>query len=135
MITSPRSGCPINRGIEVLGDQWSLVILRDIAVHDRRSFRELLTSNEEGVSAPVLSRRLADLTAAGLLVKSPAPRGKQGRYSLTELGIATAPLMVEVARFGIAADPTTADQRPEFIRSASAEQLDEWVASLRSRHL
>lgn len=135
MITSPRSGCPINRGLEVLGDQWSLVILRDIAAFDRRSFRDLLTGNDEGISAPVLSRRLADLTGAGLLAKSEAPRGKQGRYSLTELGIATLPLMVELARFGIAVDPSTADERPEFIRSGTAGQVEAWAATLRERHL
>lgn len=135
MISSPRSDCPINRGLEVLGDQWSLVILRDIAIHDRRSFRELLTGNDEGISAPVLSRRLADLTGAGLLTKSDAPRGKQGRYSLTELGIATVPLMVELASFGMAVDPSTADQRPDFIRSGGSAQVEAWAEGLRSRHL
>lgn len=135
MITSPRSGCPINRGLEVLGDQWSLVILRDIAAYDRRGFRELLTGNDEGISAPVLSRRLADLATAGLLVKSSTPRGKQGRYSLTELGIATLPLMVAVADFGMAVDPSTAEQRPEFSRSGGADQMASWQAALRERHL
>lgn len=135
MITTPRSGCPINRGLEVLGDQWSLVILRDIAAFDRRSFRDLLTGNAEGISAPVLSRRLADLTAAGLLVKSAAPRGKQGRYSLTELGISTLPLMVEMARFGMTVDPSTADEQPEFVRTGDADRVASWQASLRERHL
>lgn len=135
MITSPRSGCPINRGLEVLGDQWSLVILRDIAAYDRRGFRELLTGNIEGISAPVLSRRLADLTAAGLLVKSPTPRGKQGRYSLTELGIATLPLMVELARFGMIVDPSTAGSQPEFVRTGDPDEIGGWQAILRERHL
>lgn len=135
MITSPRSGCPINRGLEVLGDRWSLVILRDVAAHDRRGFRELLTANEEGISAPVLSRRLADLTDAGLLRKSPGPRGGRGRYSLTELGIATLPLMVELARFGMALDPSTADHRPGFVQDGGPEQLAAWTAELRERHL
>lgn len=135
MITSPRSGCPINRGLEVLGDQWSLVILRDIAAYDRRGFRELLTGNGEGISAPVLSRRLADLVDAGLLRKSEAPRGRRGRYSLTEFGIATLPLMVELARFGMTVDPSTADERPEFARVEAADQLEEWTRILRERHL
>lgn len=135
MITTPRSGCPINRGLEVLGDQWSLVILRDIAAYDRRGFRELLTGNEEGISAPVLSRRLADLTAAGLLAKEAVPRGRAGRYSLTELGIATLPLLVAVAEFGMAFDPSTADARPEFARTGSAGQLEEWTRVLQERHL
>lgn len=133
MITSPRSGCPINRALEALGDQWSLVILRDIAAYDRRSFRELLTANDEGISAPVLSRRLADLVEAGFLTKTEAPRGKQGRYSLTELGISTAPLLVELGRLGVAIDPTTSAQAPEFSRVGGT--LDDAMADLRGRHL
>lgn len=135
MITSPRSGCPIDRALEALGDQWSLVILRDIVVHDRRSFRELFTANDEGISAPVLSRRLADLTSAGFLVKTEAPRGKQGRYSLTELGIRTIPLMVELAKLGAAIDPTTATQRPEFMQSGNDDELSSRVEDLRKLHI
>jgi len=75
MISRPRSACPINRSLEMLGDRWSLLILRDIVLHDRRSFRELLTGSEEGISAPVLSRRLTDLVEAGFPTqKEVAPR-------------------------------------------------------------
>lgn len=101
----------------------------------RVGYGDVLTGNDEGMSAPVLSRRLTDLTGAGLLVKSEAPRGKQGRYSLTELGIATLPLMVELAKFGMAVDPSTADQRPDFVRSGTADQLEAWGEGVRSRHL
>ena len=135
MIESPRSGCPINRALEVIGDRWSLVILRDVMAYDRRSFRELLTANDEGISAPVLSRRLADLTSAGFLSKTEAPRGKQGRYSLTELGIRTIPLMVELANLGVAIDPSTSKQRPAFIHSGKNNELDSRTEDLRKRHL
>ena len=135
MITSPRSGCPINRALEVIGDRWSLVILRDVMAYDRRSFRELLTANGEGISAPVLSRRLADLTSAGFLSKTEAPRGKQGRYSLTELGIRTIPLMVELANLGVAIDPSTAEQKPGFMQSANNDELDSKTEDLRKLHI
>ena len=135
MITSPRSGCPVNRALEMLGDQWSLVILRDIALHNRRSFRELLTANTEGISAPVLSRRLTDLTEAGFLTKADAPPGKQGRYSLTELGLQTIPLMVELARLGALIDPTTAKHQPTVARSADTPSLDATIADLREDHI
>ena len=84
----------------MLGDRWSLLILRDIVLHDRRSFRDLLTGSEERISAPVLSRRLTDLVAAGFLTKDEVTRGKQGRYSLTEQGMATVPLLIELGRLG-----------------------------------
>ncbi len=129
MITAPRSTCPINRALEMIGDQWSLLILRDIAMHNRRSFRELLTASDESISAPVLSRRLADLTQAGFLTKTQAPRGKQGRYSLTELGLATIPLLVELGRLGRLIDPTTED------REAALGDLGQRVEDLRAAHL
>lgn len=129
MITTPRSACPINRALEMVGDQWSLLILRDIAMYDRRSFRDLLTGSDEGISAPVLSRRLADLTAAGFLSKSDVARGKQGRYSLTERGLATIPLLVELGRLGRILDPSTED------REAALGDLEQHVVALRESHL
>lgn len=135
MITPPRSGCPVNRSLEMIGDQWSLVILRDIAAYNRRSFRELCTANEEGISAPVLSRRLADLTKAGFLTKAEASPGKQGKYSLTELGLQTIPLMVELARFGVLLDPSTAENAPAFIHSSDEGDLESRIEELRRLHL
>lgn len=129
MITEARSACPINRALELVGDQWSLLILRDIALDNRRSFRELLTGSEEGISAPVLSRRLSDLTAAGFLTKTEVARGKQGRYSLTELGLATIPLLVELGRLGRAVDPSTQD------RESALGDLGGRLEALRSEHL
>ncbi|CAM2954868.1 helix-turn-helix domain-containing protein [Actinomyces slackii] len=113
----------------MMGDQWSLLILRDIALHDRRSFRELLTGSDEGISAPVLSRRLTDLTAAGFLTKTEVTRGKQGRYSLTELGLATIPLLIELGRLGRRIDPSTED------REAALGDLDQRIEELRASHL
>lgn len=129
MITTPRSTCPINRALEMVGDQWSLLILRDIALDDRRSFRDLLTGSREGISAPVLSRRLSDLASAGFLSKTEVTRGKQGRYSLTELGLATVPLLIELGRLGRNIDPTTED------RETALGDLGLQIEALRTKHL
>ena len=123
MIDTPRSSCPINRSLEMLGDQWSLLILRDIALHDRRSFRDLLNGSQERISAPVLSRRLADLTASGFLTKTQTARGKRGRYSLTELGLSTIPLLVELGRLGARIDPATAPHAPQVARFRLAHPI------------
>lgn len=133
MIPDPRSDCPINRSLEMLGDQWSLLILRDIAVHDRRSFRELLTGSDEGISAPVLSRRLADLVTSGFLTKTAVARGKQGRYSLTELGLSTVPLLVELGHLGARIDPTTRRYAPDLGNSTQEQQAR--LDALRHAHL
>lgn len=134
MITTPRSTCPINRALEMIGDQWSLLILRDIALHNRRSFRELLTGSGERISAPVLSRRLADLTTAGFLTKSQVSRGMQGRYSLTELGLGVIPLLVELGRLGTTIDPSTAEHAPRF-DADGPESLEGRQRALRADHL
>jgi DNA-binding HxlR family transcriptional regulator len=133
MIHEPRSSCPINRCLEALGDQWSLLILRDIALHDRRSFREILSGNAEHISAPVLSRRLTDLTTSGFLTKVNAPRGKQGKYSLTDLGLATVPLLVELSRLGGLIDSTTQDADGLLVMDDS--EIEERTEALRARHL
>ena len=133
MIPQPRSACPINRSLEMLGDRWSLLILRDIVLHDRRSFRELLTGSEEGISAPVLSRRLTDLVEAGFLTKSEVARGKQGRYSLTEQGLATVPLLIELGRLGARIDPSTAPNAPRT--GTDPDDLARRIAVLREAHL
>lgn len=133
MIPQPRSNCPINRSLEMLGDRWSLLILRDIVLHDRRSFRELLTGSEEGISAPVLSRRLTDLVETGFLAKNEVTRGKQGRYSLTEQGLATVPLLIELGRLGAHIDPSTAHNAPRF--GADPDDLTRRIAVLRKTHL
>ena len=132
LIPQPRSDCPINRSLEMLGDRWSLLILRDIVLHDRCSFRELLTSSEEGISAPVLSRRLADLVETGFLTKNEVTRGKQGRYSLTERGLATVPLLIELGRLGAHIDPSTAQNAPKT--GTDPEDLIRRIAALRKAH-
>lgn len=133
MIPRPRSACPINRSLEMLGDRWSLLILRDIVLNDRRSFRELLTGSEEGISAPVLSRRLADLVEAGFLTKNEVARGKQGRYSLTEQGLATVPLLIELGHLGTRIDPSTAPNTPRI--GTDPDDLVRRIAVLREAHL
>lgn len=134
MIETRRSSCPINRSIELLGDRWSLVILRDIALHDRRGFRELLTENAEGISAPALSRRLSDLVRAGLLTKKEVERGSPGRYSLTENGIQTVPLMFELARLGTTLDPTTVPTE-KVDQNGDDATIRSHMGRLRSHHL
>ncbi len=133
MITEPRSNCPVNRCVEVLGDRWSLLILRDIAWKNRRSFNELLFGSDEGISAPLLARRLADLTKVGFLTKSQTPRGKQGQYSLTELGIATVPLLVELGRLGSLIDPST--DSPELAACGDSRPVRAQMDELRRIHL
>ena len=65
----PRSGCPINAAVEVLGDPWAMLVLRDIMFGNRRHFRELIAGSEEGIATNILASRLKQLVVAGLLTQ------------------------------------------------------------------
>ncbi len=83
-----RSACPINLALEVFGDRWSLLIIRDMVFAGKRHFREFLASDEK-ISTRILSDRLASLVSKGVLTKTDDPDHKQKAiYSLTEKGIA-----------------------------------------------
>src|SRR3954451_944083 len=102
MQSTPRSGCPINAAVEVLGDPWAMLVLRDVMFGNRRYFRELLLGSAEGIASNILSSRLKQLTAAGLLTREDAHRGQRAMYSLTEAGIRTLPIMVALGTWGLA---------------------------------
>ncbi len=61
MSETQRSGCPINLTLEVIGDKWSLLVIRDVIFGNRRHFRELLTKSDEGISSNILADRLKTL--------------------------------------------------------------------------
>ena len=136
MLREPRSRCPINRGVEMLGDPWSLIILRDVIFCGYRSFRELLTKSQEGITPPTLSRRLSDLGEMWMLTKQDVPRGMQGAYSLTEKSIALVPLLFELAVVGTMLDPTTQTTVPQYAGMyGHPEQIAAFQDELRATHL
>lgn len=101
MSNTRRSGCPINLALEVLGDKWSLLVLRDIVFADRRHFRELLTNSQEGIASNVLADRLKRLLEWGVLTRSgDADHKQKAVYSLTEAGIELVPVLAELGIWG-----------------------------------
>lgn len=137
MRTEPRSGCPINAAVEALGDPWSLIVLRDIMFGNRRYFRELLSLSEEGIASNVLSSRLKSLVAAGLLVRDDAMRGQRARYSLTEAGIQTLPVLVALGTWGRAHRETTLELtiRQQLMEDGGPAFVAELMDELRALHL
>ena len=96
-----RSGCPINLTLEVLGDRWSLIVIRDLMFGNRRHFRELLTQSEEGIASNILADRLKRLEAAGLVSRRDDPSHKQKAiYSLTGPAIELVPLLAHMGAWG-----------------------------------
>lgn len=137
MRSAPRSGCPINAGVEVLGDPWSMVVLRDIIFGGRRHFRELLSGSEEGIASNVLSSRLKSFVAGGLLVREEAVRGQRARYSLTEAGIQTLPVLVALGSWGRVHRATTPELtiRQQLLEDGGPELVSELMDELRHLHL
>ncbi len=100
-----RSSCPINLMLEVFGDKWSLIIIRDIMFGGKRYFRELMQS-EEKIASNILSDRLAMLEREGIISKADDPAHKQKYiYKLTEIGIDLLPVMVEIGSWSIKHKP------------------------------
>src|ERR1051326_4479630 len=92
-----RSGCPINLTLEVLGDRWSLIVIRDVMFGNRRHFRELLTRSEERIASNILADRLKRLVDSGLLTRRDDPTHRQKAiYSLTEPAIRLVPLLAQM---------------------------------------
>ena len=97
-----RSGCPINLTVEVLGDRWSLVVLRDIMFGNFRTYRDLHGHSLEGIATNILANRLKHLSAEGLLTAAADPGHKQRMiYSLTEKAIALVPVMAALGAWGV----------------------------------
>lgn len=111
-----RSGCPINLGLEVFGDKWSLLIIRDMMFAGKRHFREFLAS-DEAISSNILADRLAKLVEAGVLTRADDPAHKlKAIYSLTEMGIELLPIIAEISRWSRKYQPVD----PELARTGEA---------------
>lgn len=91
-----RSGCPLNASVEMLGDRWSLLIIRDMMLLGRRTFKEFLGSYE-GIATNILADRLRRLEAYGIIATERDPSdGRKLIYTLTEKGIDLAPVLTEM---------------------------------------
>jgi DNA-binding HxlR family transcriptional regulator len=91
-----RSHCAVNYGVEIFGDRWSLLIIRDIVFDGKRTYGEFLKS-EEGIATNVLATRLAFLEAQGILARSPNPDDKRKDfYTLTEKGLDLIPIVLNI---------------------------------------
>jgi len=133
-----RSGCPINLTLEVLGDRWSLIVIRDVMFGNRRHFRELMTLSDEGIASNVLAARLQRLVAVGLLSKRDNPAHKQKvTYSLTEAAIELVPLLIHMGAWGRRHMPASPELsiRAQLLEAGGPPMWEAFMAELRSFHL
>ena len=95
-----RSGCPIASSLDVVGDKWSLLIIRDMLIKHKKTFKEISDSDEK-VAPSILSARLKLLESYKLITKRKLPENKKENiYLLTEKGIGFAPIIIEFSLWG-----------------------------------
>ncbi len=116
-----KSDCPINFALELFGDKWTLLIIRDIMFKEKSHYGDFLQS-EEKIATNILADRLSLLEKAGIVFKSVDPsHGSKFIYKLSSKGIDLLPILVEIIIWSAKYDANTAAER-KFIRSASRDK-------------
>jgi len=116
-----RSDCPTAYALDVFGDRWSLLVIRDMLFAGKRRFGDFLDS-QEGIATNILSDRLAKLEAGGIVAVSRDPSDRRRKlYRLTRKGLDLAPLMVEMILWSARYDPRSAAPQA-FVRRARRDR-------------
>ncbi|MFO1456511.1 MAG: helix-turn-helix domain-containing protein [Steroidobacteraceae bacterium] len=129
-ISSParRSGCPISIALELLGDPWSLLIVRDLMFKGLDTYSGFLQAGE-GIATNVLSDRLARLERAGLVTRRrQAGDRRRVRYRLTAKGMDLAPVLVELVLWSARHERTDA---PAAVVKAMRRDRERFLAGVR----
>jgi DNA-binding HxlR family transcriptional regulator len=132
-----RSGCPVNLSLEIFGDRWTLLVLRDIIYGGARHFRELLAGPER-ISSNILADRLHVLVENGLLTKADDPSHKQKvTYSLTERAIELVPVFVQLSAWAVRHLPVADEHaaRTEVLAAGGPPVWEAFMDELRENHL
>ncbi len=132
-----RSRCPVNMSVEIFGDRWTLLVLRDIVYANARHFRELL-AGPEGISSAVLADRLESLVTNGMLTRSDDSAHKQKiTYSLTERAIQLVPILIQISDWGVRHLPVSPEYaaRNQVLIDGGAALCETFMDDLRELHL
>lgn len=98
--SEPRSDCVICNVLEVFGDKWTLLVIRDIFFFDKHEFKEFLAS-PEGIATNILTDRLKRLLSYEVIAETPHPENRSRKlYYLTPKGKELFPILAEMARWG-----------------------------------
>jgi len=126
-----RSNCATASALEIVGDRWSLIILRDIIFIGRREYNDLIKLNE-GISTNILASRLAWLTDSGILIKHRHPTNKKKfYYEITEKGLDLIPVIMDLAQWGWKHIPGT--WSPPEVKSSFLKDRDAFVKDWKER--
>ncbi|WNJ19085.1 helix-turn-helix domain-containing protein [Pontibacter sp. G13] len=137
MKKEPRSHCSINLALEVFGDKWTLLIIRDIMLGDKRHFREILQSDER-ISSNILTTRLNMLEEQGIITKQKDDSHKQKfLYSLTAKGIDLLPVITAMAEWSLKHEPVdeVSSQHTQALVDGGAPLVRQFMKTLTDKHL
>jgi DNA-binding HxlR family transcriptional regulator len=124
-----RSECPLNASVEMLGDRWSLLIIRDMMLRGFRTYKEFMECYE-GIATNILADRLRKLMAYGILTAEPDPAdGRRLIYSLTAKGIDLAPVLTEMVLWAASHEETG---NPALVAVMKADKV-KFLAGIRQR--
>jgi DNA-binding HxlR family transcriptional regulator len=128
---SRRSDCPLNVCLEIFGDRWSLLIVRDLLFKRRHEFKDYLAA-KEGIATNVLSDRLRRLEQCGIITKAAHPSdARKVDYRLSEKGLDLAPVLVEMVIWAIQHEKTDA---PATLVERILEDRQGFIADLRAKY-
>jgi DNA-binding HxlR family transcriptional regulator len=125
-----RSSCPVATSLDIFGDKWSLLVIRDLLFTDHRRFGDFAGA-DEGIATNVLAERLERLECEGLIRREPDPAdGRKFVYGLTPKGLDLAPLIVEMVIWAARYEKTAAP--PDLVRSMERDR-EKFLHGLRKR--
>ncbi len=124
-----RSGCPLNASVEMLGDRWSLLIIRDMMLQGASTYKTFLECYE-GIATNILADRLRKLVSHGIITTEPDPSDRRKViYLLTKKGIDLAPVLTEMVLWAAAHEET--GNQP-LVRQMRADK-EQFLAGVRQR--
>ena len=115
-----RCDCPFTSALDVLGDKWMLVIVKQMLLEDKETFKDF-TDSDEAIATNILSSKLKLLEELGIIIKTQRPDNKKTNlYLLTEKGLALRPVLLELARWS---DKYLRDFNPSIINNEGMKLL------------
>ncbi|MCD0161460.1 MULTISPECIES: helix-turn-helix domain-containing protein [unclassified Deinococcus] len=131
---TPRSGCPVSLGLDIFGDRWTLLIVRDLMFSGKRHYREMLASDEH-ISSNILADRLKTLLGEGIITKTADPTHQQKViYSLTEKGVALLPVLMAISDWSHAHRPVSDAYLPAPAPAALPPAWEQELEKVRRAH-
>ena len=125
-----RSGCPVSISLDVLGDRWSLLIIRDLMVRGFRTFKDFQQSGE-GIATNILADRLRKLEQSCIITaRVEQADARKVHYELTEKGIDLAPVLLELLVWGARHEHTGA---PAALVDAMHKNREHFLSEVRRR--